>query len=111
MAVNTLPSVSSLSNMGILNNEILTSYDWYHFDGPHMNTFPGKFYQQDLHHWYHSHNYAKWYYWKDPNNGDWWGFYNALHNPPSEKIVDMYYNYWWGGQWQLWAYIKRYNRT
>ena len=88
-----------------LNNEIIeqTSIDWYHFDGPHMNTFPGKFYQQDLHHWYHSHNYAKWYYWKDPNNGDWAHFYTALHNPPSEKIVDMYYNYWWGGQCQIWA--------
>lgn len=71
-----------------------------------MNTFPGKFYQQSLHHWYHASSYPKWYYEKDPNTA-WWGFYTALHNPPtSEKIVDFYFNYWWGGQWQLWALCK-----
>ena len=46
----------------------------------------------------------KWSYHKDPNN-DWNHFYTALHNPPSEKIIDMYYPYNGGsGQFQIWTY-------
>ena len=68
--------------------------------------YPGKRIQQSLHFWYHHRWYggSKWDYDKDYNS-DWWYFQTAFHNLPSEKIVDMYY-YWWGGQWQLWAFHK-----
>ena len=50
--VNTLPSVSSLSNMGILNNEVLASYDNYNYGDDGQNyVLMGKIYSQDFHYW------------------------------------------------------------
>ena len=94
-------------------NEIFieqSSHDWYRNTGPDYRLQFGKIYHQDLHHWWHWHIAPKWAYHKDYNS-DWAHFYTALHNPPSEKIVNFHYYYPGGGQSQLWAYIKRYNRT
>ena len=88
----------------------LTSYDYYTYDaGPTYRLYLGKIYQQNLHHWWHWHIAPKWAYHKD-YNVDWTYFYTPLHNPPSEKILDMYYYYPGSGYTnQMWEYINRYN--
>ena len=82
-------------------NEIFieqSSYDRYRNTGPDYRLQPGKIHSQNLHIWYHWSILSKWRYDKDPNSW-WWHFYTALHNPPSEKIVDIcHHNYWWASQ-------------
>lgn len=89
-----------------LNNEIIeqTSYDQYNYGLTYRIWF-GKMYQQDLHMYAHNVSDPKRSYAKDPNDNIYWEhFRTALHNPPSEKIVDMYrYGISGDGQRQLWA--------
>ena len=107
--VNTLPSVSSLSNMDVLNNEILASYNIYNKSAPvdpYYHIAYMKRVQQNYHYLWYYHNRGKWNYIIDKGDiyGDWWTFRKAFKRKPptNEKIVDIIKHH--SGSDQIWAF-------
>lgn len=100
---NTLPSVSSLSSMSILNNEILASNDRYSYTGSWYHKHVGKRDQQDLYQYAHHTGYVKWYY--NPNKTVWDYGSLSFNTSSGEKIVDITNAYRWNSATthQLWA--------
>ena len=108
MSVNTLESVSSLSNMGILNNEILSCTIKYNHSDPYFGIYLGKRVQQNNNCYWHNQDWGKWSYAKTYNY--WYHMNTALHNNlPNESFVELNGSSAINANLQLWAYIKRYN--